>query len=159
MRQYLWRVGKSKMTKRGFTLIEMMVTVSLMLILTATAVVKLQMSKDSRRAREASRLIVMYLGSARNRAMANGRCVGVRFKCLTVGGTGTNSTATIAPCSMNADQCEVPPPYCGDVETATVQLFEYARDSNYAYLDIFLFQALLPRIKIHPPACSAILTQ
>jgi type II secretory pathway pseudopilin PulG len=92
----------------------MMVVVAIMMILVVAGAARMQMSKDSRRAREAARMINVYLSSARNRAMETGRPCGVVFRVMTVGTTSNPA----APCSMNADQCEVPPCYCGQAENS-----------------------------------------
>jgi type II secretory pathway pseudopilin PulG len=89
----------------------MMVVVAIMMILVVAGATRMQMSKDSRRAREAARTINVYLSSARNRAMETGRPCGVIFRVL------ANSGGTV-PCALNADQCEVPPCYCGVSETS-----------------------------------------
>ena len=100
---------------RAFTLIEMLIVVSIMMILVAAGVSVFRPASDSRRIREAARAINVYLSSARNRAMETGRPCGVMLRRL-----------DSAPSAvLNLDQCEVPPCYTGDTEqsVATVTYF------------------------------------
>ncbi|MGA2031101.1 MAG: prepilin-type N-terminal cleavage/methylation domain-containing protein [Thermoguttaceae bacterium] len=101
-------VGSNVRNRRGVTLIELLVVVGLMMILMAAAVPRVRTSIDARRAREAARAINVYLGAARNSAVATGRSCGVRIDRLPAA-TG---------CSMNLSQVAVPPPYGGDTTTA-----------------------------------------
>ncbi len=96
---------------RGFTLIEMLIAITIMVMLMALAATTLVPAGESRRLREAARALNVYLGSARNRAMETGRPCGVTFHRF-----GT------LPCSMSIDQCEVPPCYCGDTEQSAATL-------------------------------------
>jgi hypothetical protein len=92
----------------------MMIVVGIMLMLVTAAATMMPSATESRRIRESARMVNVYLSTARNRAMATGRPCGVTFHCLSVGAI---------PCALNADQCEVPPCYCGetDASAATVQ--------------------------------------
>lgn len=91
---------------RGFTLVEMLVVVSIMMLLVTVAATAFRPADDSRRIREAARSINVYLSSARNRAIETGRPCGVTLRQF---------DANI-PCAMTLDQCKVPPNYCGDIE-------------------------------------------
>ncbi|MEN6458554.1 MAG: prepilin-type N-terminal cleavage/methylation domain-containing protein [Thermoguttaceae bacterium] len=96
----------------GFTLVEMLVVISIMVILvtvTATAIVP---ATSSRRSREAARSLNVYLSSARNRAMETGRPCGVILHRL----------SSTSACSLSIDQCEVPPNYSGDLETSYAEV-------------------------------------
>ena len=94
----------------AFTLIEMLVVVTIMMILVAVSATAFRPANNSRRIREAARAINVYLSSARNRAMETGRPCGVILRRF-------NGTSTV----MNLDQCEVPPSYCGDTTGAAMQ--------------------------------------
>jgi prepilin-type N-terminal cleavage/methylation domain-containing protein len=96
----------------GFTLIEMLIVVSIMLVLVTAAATMVPTASESRRIREAARGVNIYLSSARNHAMETGRACGVTFHCLN----------TSTPASLNADQCEVPAPYAGDTNAATANI-------------------------------------
>ena len=104
---------------RAFTLIEMLIVVTIIMMLVAAALTTMRPALESRRIREAARAIDMYLGSARNRAMETGRPCGVMFRCFR---SANGTIATTPPCVMNADQCEVPPCYCGDTYQSTASV-------------------------------------
>jgi len=109
----------------GFTLIEMLIVISILMILAAAAANVMRPALDGRRIREAARAVNVYLSSARNRAMETGRPCGVilrRFGTL--------------PCAMNADQCEVPPCYCGDTEQSTAQVTAVSGNVVTVSLDV-----------------------
>ncbi len=94
------------------TLIELVMVVSLLLLLAAIAIPSVQMAVEGRRVREAARAVNVYLGSARNRAMATGSPVGVAFQ------RSTNE----ANLCMTLDQVEAPPPYAGDTVSARARV-------------------------------------
>ena len=96
---------------RGFTLIEMLIVISIMTMLVALAARIVSPAKDSRRTREAARAINVYLSSARNRAMETGRPAGVMLRRF----AGKSAV-------MNLDQCEVPPCYCGETEQSVAKV-------------------------------------
>ena len=104
-------MGSVPFFRGGFTLIEMLIVVSIMMILVVAAATTMQPATESRRIRETARAVHVYLGSARNRAMETRRPCGVVFRQF-----GTIS------CAMNADQCEVPPCYCGDMQNSMAQV-------------------------------------
>lgn len=81
---------------RAFTLIEMLIVISIMMILAVAAANMMGPSMDGRRVREAARALNVYLSSARNRAMEIGRPCGVTLRRL-------NNTSAV----MTLDQCEV----------------------------------------------------
>jgi prepilin-type N-terminal cleavage/methylation domain-containing protein len=104
------RGAAKRCPRSGFTLIELLIVIGIMLVLVAAAATLIQPAGESRRIRETSRSINIYLSTARNHAMETGRSCGVIFRCL----SGTNA------CALTADQCEVPPSYCGDTLDSTV---------------------------------------
>jgi prepilin-type N-terminal cleavage/methylation domain-containing protein len=99
---------------RGFTLVEMLVVITIMVILMGLAATMMRPATQSRRAREASRAVNVYLASARNRAIETGRPCGVTFYLA--------GTSTAMAFAMKADQCEVPTPYCGATESSVVSV-------------------------------------
>lgn len=109
----LSRTVRRRPPRLGITLIELLVVMFIMLILTTVALPMLQPDDDSRRIREAARMINVYLGSARSRAMETGRPCGVVLQRM----EGQPNAAFILR------QAEVPPPYAGDTTgaSATVQ--------------------------------------
>ncbi|MEN6556606.1 MAG: prepilin-type N-terminal cleavage/methylation domain-containing protein, partial [Thermoguttaceae bacterium] len=93
----------------GFTLIEMLIVVSIMMLLVGMTAAVMRPATESRRTREAARMVNVYLSSARNRAIETGRPCGVLLRCATSG-----------TCAMTLDQCEVPPSYSGLTENSTL---------------------------------------
>jgi prepilin-type N-terminal cleavage/methylation domain-containing protein len=96
----------------GFTLIEMLVVVSIVMILTLAAVTRMQPAAESRRIREAARALNVYFSTARSRAMETGRPCGVMLRTF----RKADGTVVTPPFMMIADQCEIPPCYCGDTD-------------------------------------------
>lgn len=92
----------------------MLVVVSIMMILVAVSASAFRPANDSRRIREAARLMNIYLGSARNRAMETGRPCGVVLHPF--------NSATYA---LSMDQCETPPAYAGETLDAVVKVQDW----------------------------------
>ncbi len=89
----------------------MLITIAIMLMLVTAAVTIMPSLAESRRTREAARMVNIYLSTARNRAMESGRPCGVTFHLL----AGTR-------CVLTADQCEVPPCYEGQTEQSMARV-------------------------------------
>ena len=102
--------------RRGMTLVELLVVVSIMMVLAAYVLPKLQLNSAGRRVREAARMVNVYLGVARNRAVETGRPCGVMFKRLEGDESGGSNILF---------QVEVPPPYAGDVTDAVVKVQDW----------------------------------
>lgn len=98
-------------SSRAFTLVEILVTVTIMLMLVAAAATMMHPDVEGRRIREATRQLNIYLSSARNRAMETGRPCGVILHNFGAPGF-----------AMTLDQCEEPPDNGGEVENATIQV-------------------------------------
>jgi type II secretory pathway pseudopilin PulG len=88
-----------------------LIVIGIMLILVTLAATTMRPDVEGRRIREAARSVNVYLATARNRAMETGRPAGVIFRRL-------GATAG----SIDIDQCEVPPSFCGDTETAAADV-------------------------------------
>ena len=101
-------MGTVPFFRGAFTLIEMLIVISILMILAAAAANVMRPALDGRRVREAARAVNVYLSSARNRAMETGRPCGVILRRF-------NNT----PAVMNLDQCEVPACYSGDSAQVT----------------------------------------
>lgn len=97
--------------KRGITLVELLVVITIMMVLAAFVLPKLQLNGEGRRIREAARLTSVFLNSARSRAAETNRPVGVLFERSAV----NQHAVTILR------QVEVPPLYAGDVLSSAVQ--------------------------------------
>ena len=104
--------GLSPFSRSAFTLIEMLVVVSIVMILTLAAVTRMQPAAESRRIREAARALNVYFSTARSRAMETGRPCGVMLRAF----RKADGTVVTPPFMMIADQCEIPPSYCGDTD-------------------------------------------
>jgi prepilin-type N-terminal cleavage/methylation domain-containing protein len=91
-------------SRRGFTLMELLVVITIMVILTAAMIPVMSVASDARRLREAARTVSTTLASAQSRAISSGRSVGVLFQPMK-----NNSYA-----SMEMYLVENPPPYSGD---------------------------------------------
>jgi prepilin-type N-terminal cleavage/methylation domain-containing protein len=98
--------------RRGMTLIELLVAISILAILMAVGARMMRFSGEERRTREAARAVDVYISSARNRAMETGRPCGVMIRRMD----------GLPQCAAVLQQVEVPPPYAGDTLNATAQL-------------------------------------
>ncbi|MCE5267715.1 MAG: type II secretion system GspH family protein [Planctomycetaceae bacterium] len=105
-------LSRAARPSRGFTLVEMLVVVTIMVLLMGFAATRIVPATQSRRSREAARALNVYLSSARNRAMETGRPYGVilhRFGAL--------------PCTMSFDNYEESP-YSGKTNDAVVMVWD-----------------------------------
>jgi type II secretory pathway pseudopilin PulG len=90
--------------RRGVTLLELLVTIGIILAITAAVIPVMAPVMAGRRLREASRGVNTFISSARNKAMATGRSVGVAFERLEAD----------PQASIVLSMVEVPPPWSGD---------------------------------------------
>jgi len=98
-------------TRRGVTLLELLIVLLILLMITAAAVPIVAPALQNRQMREASRMVTSYLGAAKARAIETGRPVGIiieRFNGL--------------PFAFQMSQIEVPPPYMGDTFTCVAEV-------------------------------------
>jgi prepilin-type N-terminal cleavage/methylation domain-containing protein len=98
--------------RRGFTLIEMLIVIGIMLMLVTAAATMLPSSTESRRTREAARMINVYGSTARNRAMELGRPCCITLHCLN----------SVLLCALDADQRERPPKYGGETDQSMARV-------------------------------------
>lgn len=91
------------MRRRGFTIIELLIVIAIMLALTAMAIPLLMSSKEDRRITESTRIVTSMFAGARARAIEIGRPVGVM---LEVDPTQAEMVRTLS-------YAEVPPLYAG----------------------------------------------
>ena len=96
--------------RRGVTLVELLIVVSIMTILAAIALPAMQTGMESRRIREATRAFHVYLGLAQVRAIELGRPVGVSLM---------RSEMDPRACIL-VRQVEIPPPYAGDFDGSVI---------------------------------------
>ncbi|MBN2581156.1 MAG: prepilin-type N-terminal cleavage/methylation domain-containing protein [Pirellulales bacterium] len=108
----------------GVTLIEMMIVLFIMALLAVAALRALP--GEDQRVREAARMIDLYLGTARNRAMETGRPAGVIFERF----ANRPEACTVL------QQCEVPPSFAGDLMNAVVMVQDWSwRPDGRPYWD------------------------
>lgn len=100
--------------RRGYTLVEMLVTIFIVMLITAATIPLVLPAVEGRRAREAARAVSVMLGSARSRAMELGRPCGVMLERFA---GQPQFCTTLTP-------CEVPEPYAGDTLASMVSLAE-----------------------------------
>ena len=112
----------------------MLVVIGIMLMMVALAATLMQPASESRRAR-AARAVNLYSSSARNPRVETGRPCGVIFRCFSTTSPGF---------SLNADQCEVPPCYCGEQETSTATV-QWVAASGTATLSDSLTSGLVKK--------------
>lgn len=110
------------------TLIELLVVATIIMMVTAISVPVLKPMLKTQATSNAATSVVTYLNKARSRAMLTGRPCGVFFEIWsgtegchqeTVGGV---TRTTTFGASMVLRQVEVPPPYTGMTEDATVSV-------------------------------------
>jgi prepilin-type N-terminal cleavage/methylation domain-containing protein len=94
----------------GFTLVELLVVIAIISMVTIATVPMILPALDTRRIREASRVVSTHFASAQSEALAKGRPVGVWIERL----PGEKTAA------MDLFLCEVPPPYAGDTVSSQV---------------------------------------
>lgn len=106
------RAVQSRATRRrGVTLIELLIVITIMLMVTAAAIPIMMPAVQNRQMRESTRILSSYISSARSRAIENGRPVGVMFERFNG-----------QPFSMVVSSVEVPPPYSGDFANSTMSV-------------------------------------
>lgn len=98
--------------RRGITLVELLVVVSILMMLMVVAVPVIRPGLESRRMREAARQVSVYLASAQAQAARLGRPVGVELV----------RDADVPQMCRVLQQVEVPPPYAGDTLDTRVEL-------------------------------------
>jgi prepilin-type N-terminal cleavage/methylation domain-containing protein len=123
-----------KVYRRGFTLVELLMVIIILSIVTVATIPLVRPALDTRKIREAARMLSALITEAQTRAAETGRPVGIWIERIK---TGAGATAVVEPgAAMNVYLCETPPPYSGDTLNsraivrvggppayATVQLF------------------------------------
>jgi type II secretory pathway pseudopilin PulG len=94
----------------AFTLVELLVVIAIISAVTIATIPLLLPALDSRRIREAARMVSTQFAEAQSEAIASGRSTGIWIERL-------SSEPTAA---MDLFLCEVPPPYAGDSMSSTV---------------------------------------
>lgn len=105
-RSQVWR-------RRGFSLLELMVVVFILLTVTAISLPLVVPAMSGRQVREGARMLNTFINAARNRAIETGRPAGVWIERL----PGLREAAA------NIYYAEIPPVYSGDYLDSSVELF------------------------------------
>ncbi|GAB4133972.1 MAG: hypothetical protein Kow0040_17030 [Thermogutta sp.] len=111
-------------SRRGLTLLELLVVVTIMLILLAVMVPRLRPMMEQRRMREAARTVSVFFAAARSRAMETGRPVGVSIERLKIQPDAAVSLRMV----------EEPPLYAGDVIGARVRVRRLGATNRFQVL-------------------------
>ena len=101
----------------GFTLLEMLIVIAIMLLLVIATLPRIKYALDESKVREGSRQLNSYFAMAKSRAATTGRPCGVWFVGEPLG------DPNVAPGLYQATQfylAETPPPYSGDLSESTV---------------------------------------
>ncbi len=101
---------------RGFTLMEMLIVIAIMLLLVIATLPRLKQSMDESKVREASRQLSSHFSRAKARAAATGRPCGLWFVTEQIGPATPPGTFQTTELYL----AEIPPPYSGDVQEARV---------------------------------------
>jgi type II secretory pathway pseudopilin PulG len=97
---------------------EMLIVIVILAAITSVMIPVMVSASDSRRIREAARLVNTMLSSAQSRAIASGRSVGVLFQPIR-----NKQGASVNPmAAMDLYLVESPPPYAGDTASSVVKL-------------------------------------
>ena len=98
------RQRKPSSSSKGTTLLELLVVITIILLVTAVAIRTVMPAIESRQIREGARQLNVFINSARNRAMATGRPMGVWIDRM----------SGLPEASMSVSYAQVPEPYSGD---------------------------------------------
>jgi prepilin-type N-terminal cleavage/methylation domain-containing protein len=105
-----------KPSSRGFTLVELLIVMSIFLLISAIALPTVRTLISDQKVSQASRTIVAYLDEARSRAISEGRFVGVRIERASSASTVDFRTAA----GVRLRQLRGVPPYSGEASDARV---------------------------------------
>ncbi len=114
---FRFQISEGRCRRRGVTLIELLIVISIMMLLAAFALPQLAPLSKQRKIREAARSVNVFLSRARSRAIESGRPCGVAFHRVS---DDTNDPLSNAVSMLY--QAEVPPPYAGDTMSARVTM-------------------------------------
>ncbi len=119
------RAGRLAYSRRGVTLLELLVTIGIILAITAAVIPVMAPVMAGRRLREASRGVNAFISSARNKALTSGHAVGVSFERL----EAEPQAATVV------SLVEVPPPWSGDTVASGIWIAANGHVMGFAMRD------------------------
>lgn len=102
--------------QRGFTLVELLIVMSIFLLVSAIALPTVRTLISDQKVSQASRTIVAYLDEARSRAISEGRFVGIRIQRASSDSVVDFRTAA----GVRLRQLRGVPPYTGEASDARV---------------------------------------
>ncbi len=132
---------------RGFTLVELLVVMSIFLLLSAIALPTVRTLLSDQKVSKSASSISEYFNIARNRAIAEGRYVGVRIERLTNSKSLEYGTAA----SIRLRQLVGVPPYSGEAANAKVTITGIASGIAELEFDAADNQLLTLYDRTHPP--------
>lgn len=107
------RLLRSAMWRDGFTLLELLVVILIMLSVTAVTIPVVAPAMKGRQIREGARMLSTFLNAARNRAIESGRPAGVWLERM----------PGLREACINVHFAEIPPAYGGDFLDSSVEAF------------------------------------
>ena len=113
-------------TRRGVTLVELLVVISIMLLMTAIAIPLLRPILERRPVREAARTVSDFLSGAQVRARETGRPAAVWIERF----------ANHPQAAFTLYQAEVPLPYGGDTVSSTASISLQSNSNGWAYFNV-----------------------
>jgi prepilin-type N-terminal cleavage/methylation domain-containing protein len=150
-------IRNPQLPRRGYTLVELLIVMVILVILVATALPLVRRVMDSDRVREGSRQLSAYVSMAKTRAMQTGRPAGLVFVLQTPLGASASPTNAGPYSPSNPPQyvrqctqlflAEVPPTYAGSTQGARARIREsldFPTGSNiYQFYPIFFNSAAM----------------
>lgn len=134
------RQHKQRVAPRGFSLTELLIVMTIMIMLVAMTLPVARRIIDDGNVREASRQLNAYLAMAKSRALQTGRPCGVMLKCdLPLGITDYTAPASPNPPLWPVRQvtqmylAEVPPPYSGSAIGAVAKIWDPTGNNGQRY--------------------------
>jgi prepilin-type N-terminal cleavage/methylation domain-containing protein len=120
--------------RRGFTLVELLVVIFIMLLITAITIPVIAPAMSNREVREAARMVDSFVNGARTRALLAGHPVGVVLE------RQQNNPSACTTLSY----CEQPDPYAGDYQLSTIRLLGNGGFGAWAAFPVFGAYAVSP---------------
>lgn len=126
--------------RRAMTLVELLVTVTILMMLLVVALPAITPSAELRQIREATRQLNVFFAAARAQAMQTGRPVGVALERQqgNIDPQTGRAGAGLAQAAVSVYQVEVPPPYAGDTLTATARVTPVSNNGTWAQFNVSL---------------------